>query len=133
MDTQLKMTFCSIRNGFTTMCNTRFNYTNGYWYNFKSYMYGNENLFTLCSHCNNYKRINNDVNSYSDMSYIKHPLCDCAIFGFRNQLFEKDNDASSAECVLDDILDDEFDDNFIYITSGVCDYRDNDLKRSVVF
>ena len=119
-----------MRNGFTTMCNARVNYTNKYWYNFKSYMYGTENYFKLCSHCNNYKRISNDANSYSGISSVTRPMCDCAIFGFHNTLLKKDTVVSSAECAPDD---DAFDENFIYIVSDGCDGLNNDLKRSVVF
>jgi hypothetical protein len=125
-DTPLKRILHTIQCGFKTMRNTRINYTNEHWYNFKSYICGTELFtikeFTICSHCNNYKRISNDVKCYYGKLTEQRLMCDCEILGFNNRLVDGDYELDR---VFDNIGDD-----FTDITDDVYDI---DLKRSVVF
>jgi len=127
-DTPLKRVLYTIRSGITTVRNTRFNYTNEYWYNFKSYMCGTELSFTICSNCNNYKRIS-DRMCYSGKLSEQRLMCDCEIFGNNNRLTQGDLEMACAEYELDNAFA-SIDDDFIYIMS--CVY-DSDLKHSVAF
>ena len=127
-DTPLKRVLYTIRSGITTVRNTRFNYTNEYWYNFKSYMCGTELSFTICSNCNNYKRIS-DRMCYSGKLSEQRLMCDCEIFGNNNRLTQGDLEMACAEYELDNAFT-SIDDDFIYIMS--CVY-DSDLKHSVAF
>jgi len=127
-DTPLKRVLYTIRSGITTVRNTRFNYTNEYWYNFKSYMCGTELSFTICSNCNNYKRIS-DRKCYSGKLSEQRLMCDCEIFGNNNRLTQGDLEMACAEYELDNAFA-SIDDDFIYIMS--CVY-DSDLKHSVAF
>lgn len=128
-DTPLKRILYTIRSGINNMRNTRFNYTNEYWYNFKSYVCGTELSFTICSNCNNYKRISNDYMRYSSKLSEQRIMCDCGIFGNNNRLNEGDIEMASAEYELDHIFDD-IDDDFTDIMS---EFYNNDLKKSSVF
>lgn len=128
-DTPLKRVLYTIRSGITTMRNTRFNYTNEYWYNFKSYMCGTELSFTICSNCNNYKRISNHHMCYSGKLSEQRIMCDCEIFGNNHRLIDGDIEMACAEYDLDNAFD-NIDNDFTDIMS--CIY-DSDLKHSVVF
>lgn len=132
-DTPLKMILNTIRCGFKTIRNTRFNYTNEHWYNFKYYIYGPELFtikeFTICSRCNKYKRISNEIKCYSGILTEQRLICDCEIVGFNNRLVDGDYDIAPTEYELDRIFD-NIGDDFTDITDDVYDI---DLKRSVVF
>jgi len=128
-DTPLKRLLYTIRSGINNMRNTRFNYTNEYWYNFKSYICGTELSFTICSNCNNYKRIINDRMCYSSKLSEQRIMCDCEIFGINNRLIGCDIEMASAEYDLDCAFD-NIDDDFTDIMN---DFYNNDLKKSAVF
>lgn len=128
-DTPLKRILYTIRSGINNMRNTRFNYTNEYWYNFKSYVCGTELSFTICSNCNNYKRISNDFMCYSSKLSEQRIMCDCEIFGNNNRLNECDIEMASAEYDLDSTFD-NIDDDFIDIMN---DFYNNDLQKSSIF
>lgn len=128
-DTPLKRVLHTIRNGIKNMHNARFNYTNEYWYNFKSYICGTELSFTICSNCNNYKRISSDFMCYSNKLSKQRIMCDCEIFGNNNILDDDDIAMATAEYELDHIFD-NIDDDFTDIMN---DFYNNDLKKSTVF
>ena len=129
-NTQFERVLHTMHKGFTIIRNTRLNYTSEYWYNLKSFIYGYESSFTLCSQCNNYKHIsNNNANIFSDKIYEGRKMCDCKLFGFHNTLNASDNYA----VVIEDKLYREYDnytDDFIDIVS---EHPVDELKRSVVF
>ena len=127
-DTPLKRVLYTILSGINNMRNTRFNYTNEYWYNFKSYMCGTELSFTICSNCNNYKRIS-DSKCYSGKLSEQRLMCDCEIFGNNNRLDDDDIAMATAECELYHIFD-NIDDDFTDIMN---DFYNNDFKKSTVF
>jgi hypothetical protein len=129
-DTPLERVLHTIQKGFTIIRNTRFNYTNEYWYNLKSYVCGSESSFSICEQCNNYKHIsNNNTNSFSDKIYEGRKICDCKLFVFHNKLHTSNKYAVVIEgelcCEYDNFTDD-----FIDIVS---EHPVDDLKRSVVF
>lgn len=122
-DTPIKRILFSIKNGLNNICKTQFNYTNEYWYNFKSYICGTELSFTICKQCNNYKRLS-DNHNYS----IKHSntrfLCNCQDV---NHSFDNHLVAFMKREELFDRQFDDFDTVFVDIMNDFNEYSNEEL------
>jgi len=134
-DTPVKRIFKTITNGFqNTYCTRHFNYTNEYWYNFKSYFCGSHVSFTLCKTCNNYKRTKDQKNiDYSSPSQVRH-ICKC----YPTSISIDNNSFLSSIEEAEEELDLEFDDFDAVFVDLMTDFHSNkffsnsNLKRSII-
>lgn len=132
-DTHIKRIFYTIKNGIRSVCNTQFNYTNEYWYNFKSYVCGTELSFTICKQCNNYKRVSKNI-SLSNKPSNQRVICDCDSLYFPNDTNFFVNTAIVKSEIEMELAFDDFDTVFIDIFN---DFQNNvvepDMNRSIIF
>jgi hypothetical protein len=137
-DTPIKRILFSIKNGFNNICKTQFNYTNEYWYNFKSYICGTEISFTICKQCNNYKRLSDD-HTYSIKRSNTRFLCNCQDenhsfdnhtieFIKQEELFDRQFD--DFDTVFIDIMNDFNEDLNDELYNDV-NYLNNNMQRSI--
>jgi hypothetical protein len=110
-DTPIKRVLFSIKNGLTNICKKQFNYTNEYWYNFKSYICDTELSFTICNECNNYKRLSNNHIFPLGRSNTRF-LCNCENV---NHSYDKDIITFIEQEELFDKQFDDFDTVFVDI------------------
>ena len=132
-DTHIKRIFYTIKNGIRSVCNTQFNYTNEYWYNFKSYVCGTELSFTICKQCNNYKRVSKNI-SLSNKTSNQRIICDCESLYFPNDTDFFGNTAIVKSEIEMELAFDDFDTVFVDIFN---DFQNNvvepDMNRSIIF
>jgi len=121
-DTQFKRFLFSIKKGIDNVCKKQFNYTNEYWYNFKSYICGTELSFTICNECNNYKRFSNRHNNFVVNRSNTRLLCNCVNV---NNQFDNDLVIFTEQEELFDRQFDDFDTVFVDIINDFNSYNSN--------
>lgn len=125
-DTPMKRILFTIKNGVDNICKRSFNYTNEYWYNFKSYVCGSQVSFVICNKCNNYKHLSRNDNYITTPSNTRF-LCKCNDI---NYIFD-DNILKlvEQECLFDSEFDD-FDTVFVDIMNSFNNYCNETLNNN---